>query len=1074
MFAPRSSVDPRPLGPSMVLSVALALASVLALAAPLHAQDAADAAEAIRSVVWRPIGPANMGGRVSDIDGVPGNPKIFYVSGADGGIFRTRNAGTTFEALFTDQPSYSIGALTVAPSDHNVIWVGTGEGDPRNSTSYGDGVYRSLDGGDTWTHLGLGDTERIKRIAVDPRDPDVAFVCALGHAWGPNEERGVFKTEDGGGTWERVLYIDQDTGCSDLDMDLSNPRIVYAGMWTHRRRPWRFDDGGKETALYRTKDGGATWEKLTNGLPSGPMARIGVAVAQSEPWTVYLITEAKDEGTLFRSDDGGESWRMVNDDPSINFRPFYYSDIRVDPSNPEIIFSLSGGLSKSMDGGRTFQRIGRGVHGDHQSMWIDPEDGDRVLSGSDGGFQVSYDGGDNFDIINTVTLSQFYQIDVDDRDPYWVCGGLQDNGNWCGPSNSLHSAGILKDDWFTYSGGDGFYSQSVPGQPHLVYSNSQGGNIMITDTRTGQTRRIHPYPKIVGSAGDALINHRYRFNWDAPIHVSPHEPGTVYWGGNVLFRSRDFGYSWDVISPDLTTDDPEKQLDSGGEIYNDNTAAEFHTTILTIAESPIEPGVIWVGTDDGNVQLTRDGGESWTLLNDRIRGLPAETWIAKIEASPHDAGTAFIAVDNHRLDDFTPYIFKTTDYGRSWTTLNEGLPQDDYVKVVRQDPRNPNLLYVGMERGLQASWDGGQTWASIRNGLPPVSIRDIKVHGRDNDLIIGSHGRGAFILDDLTPLQELGTAMTDGRRLFPIRRATRWQIARKDASQGQRSYSAPNPPNGALIQYYVSERPDEPLSLSITDATGEAIRTIRMRDVEPGVNRTLWDLRYQGPDPIPGQPAGGRGGGGGRGGRGGGGGPKVQPGTYTATLSGQGWEQSQTFEVRGDPRIDMSEEDFRIQFEALIALRTLSSEMNNTVGAAESVITQLEQLKETLPAGRGSNSDLTEDIDAAIREMTEVRDAQLRRPPPRMGYRQFPRVSEEIRSLNGAIGGVEARPTEPQLLRVDEITQEARAAMDAVQLILDTTIRELNERLGGDPRIRVDLGRNRRRAISQEDQGPGG
>ena len=795
------------------------------------------------------------------------------------------------------------------------------------------------------------------------------------------------------------------------------------------------------------------------------MARIGVSIAQSEPWTVYMITEAKNEGTLFRSDDSGESWRMVNDDPNINFRPFYYSDIRVDPSNPEIIFALSGGLSRSKDGGRTFQRIGQGVHGDHQSMWIDPEDGDRVLSGSDGGFQVSYDGGDNFDIINSVTLSQFYQIDVDDRDPYWVCGGLQDNGNWCGPSNSLHSAGIIKDDWFTYSGGDGFYSQSVPGQPHLVYSNSQGGNIMITDTRTGQTRRIHPYPKIVGSAGDAMINHRYRFNWDAPIHISPHDPGTVYWGGNVLFKSTDFGYSWDVISPDLTTDDPEKQLDSGGEIYNDNTAAEFHTTILTIAESSIESGVIWVGTDDGNVQLTRDGGETWTLLNDRIRGLPAETWIAKIEASPHDAGTAFVAVDNHRLDDFTPHIFKTTDYGRSWTTLDEGLPKDDYVKVVRQDPRNPNLLYVGMERGIQASWDGGGTWASIRNGLPPVSIRDIKVHPRDNDLIIGSHGRGAFILDDLTPLQEIGTAIADGRRLFPIRRATRWQIARRDASQGQRSYRAPNPPGGAVIQYYVSERPDGPLSLAITDAAGDAMRTIRLRNVEPGVNSTVWDLRYEGPDPIPGQGGGGRGGGG-RGGRGGGG-PKALPGTYTATLSGPGWEQSQTFEVRGDPRIEMSEEDFRIQFEALIALRALSSEMNGAIGAAESVVTQLEQLKETVPASGGQDDDLASAIDAATEEVNEVRDARLRRPPPRMGYRQFPRVSEEIRSLTGAIGGVEARPTEPQLLRIGEITREAEAAIDAMQLILDTTIRELNERLGGEPRIRVDLRRNRPRAISE-------
>ena len=1037
--------------------------AVLFLAAPAAAQDPSRIADAIRHLEWRPIGPANMGGRVTDIAGIPGDPKIFYVAGADGGLFRTTNAGVTFDELFTDQAYYSVGAIAIAPSDVNVIWLGTGEGDPRNSVSYGNGVYRSVDRGDTWKHVGLDGTERIKRIAIDPRDPDVAYVCALGREWGSNADRGVFKTSDGGGTWVKVLYLDENTGCSDLAMDLSNPRILFAGMWTFRRRPWRFDDGGGETALYRSKDGGTTWEKLTNGLPEGPMARIGVAIARSDPEIMYMVTEAKHEGTLFRSEDGGDTWRMVHDNPNINFRPFYYSDIRVDPNNPNIVYSLSGGLYKSIDGGRTFNRIARGVHGDHQSFWIDPLDSDRILSGSDGGFQISYDAGETWDIINNVTLAQFYQIDVDDQDPYYVCGGLQDNGNWCGPSNSLHSAGIIKDDWFRISGGDGFYSQSVPGRPHLIYTNSQGGNIMLTDTRSGATRRIHPYPKIVGSAGDAMLGHEYRFNWDAPIHLSPHDPATVYWGGNVLFRSRDFGYTWNVISPDLTTNDPEKQRSSGGEIYTDNTAAEFHTTILTIAESSVEADVIWVGTDDGNIQITRDGGATWTEVGRRIRGLPAYAWIAKIEASPHDSGTAFVAVDNHRSDDFRPYVFMTTDYGRNWRNLSTALPQDDYVKVVRQDPRNPNLLYVGMERGIYASWEMGRNWISIRNGLPAVSVRDIQIQRRENDLVIGTHGRGAYILDDLTPLQALTDALDGDATLFPIRRATRWQIASRDASLGQRSYRAANPPRGALIHFYLRAAPEREVTLSIADAAGEEIRSITLRDLEAGVNRTVWDLRYEAPTPIRDQESGGRGGffrarGG----------PLAPPGRYRVALSGGDWQVSGDLELRGDPRIEMSDADYRAQFDALITLRGMASEINEAINLSKSIVSQLADIHDVVShADDMEDAGLADTVTAAIDSLEAVTAEYLRRPPPRMTYRQRPRVSEEIRSLMFAIGGVTARPTEPQVTRMRQLRDEADSALVALDRIIDGQIRPLNQRLGSYPRIMVgSRGGTRPRATS--------
>jgi photosystem II stability/assembly factor-like uncharacterized protein len=1028
---------------------ALRLAALMLLAAgPLFAQSPG---EALKAVEFRSIGPTNMGGRTTDVDGIPGDPTTFYVSGADGGIFRTTNGGTTFTEIFNDEGWYSIGALAVAPSDHNVLWVGTGEGDPRNSTSYGNGVYRSTNGGATWKHVGLEDSERIKRILVDPRDADVAYVCALGHAWGPNDERGVFRTRDGGSTWEKVLYMDQDTGCSDLDLDLSNPRVLYAGMWTFRRRPWRFDDGGKQTAPYRSMDGGDTWQKLH--VTDAPMARIGIQVAQSQPNTVYVISEIPDmKGELWRSDDRGETWRVVNTDPNINFRPFYYSDLRIDPNDPEVLYTLSGGLSKSTDGGRTFERIARDVHGDHQSFWIDPMDSRRLISGSDGGFQLSFDAGQNFDVVNNVTLSQFYDVFPDDRDPYWVCGGLQDNGHWCGPSNSLNGPGILKDDWINLSGGDGFYAVPVPGSPWLVYTASQGGNIILNDTRTGASRRVHPDPKIVGSAGDAIVDHRYRFNWEAPIAISPHDPATVYFGGNVVFRSRDYGNSWDVISPDLTTDDPAKQQSSGGGIYTDNTAAEFYTTIFTIAESPVQPGVIWAGTDDGNIQITRDGGDTWTNVAPNVKGMPAGSWIAKIDPSWHDAGTAWVAVDDHRSDDFKPHAYVTRDYGKTWADISAGLPQDDYVKVVREDPRNPDLLYAGMERGLFASWDAGRTWVSIRNNIPPVSVRDIKIQQDYNDLVVGTHGRGAYVLDDLSAFQELPDALADpdGAFLFTIRRATRWQTANRDASLGQRTWRAENPPEGALIRYWVKDAPARPLTLEIADAQGQVVSTSTLRGVKAGVNQTSWNLRLEGAQPIPGEQGGGGGGFFGFGGSG----PTALPGTYTATIKGDGWERSRTFDVRGDPRVEMTNAQYKAQFDAVVALRDLTTRVNQSIGTAESVLKQLKDLASTLTTA-GDDVGIIQEIQDADAAVQDVSDEYLRRPPPRMGYRQRPRVSEELRSLMGSIAGVEAPPTVPQMDRLGELRGEVEQAIDALNLVLETKIRELNDKLGDRPHIMV-------------------
>jgi photosystem II stability/assembly factor-like uncharacterized protein len=1000
----------------------------------------AQKADMLTTYSWRAIGPANMGGRVTDIDGVPGDTSTFYVSGADGGIHKTTDGGVSFKPIFENQRAYSIGALTLAPSDKNVLWVGTGEGDPRNSVGYGWGVYRSVDGGDSWKHLGLKETERIKRIVVDPNNPDVACVCALGKEWGPNKERGVFKTTDGGKTWDKILYIDENTGCADLAMENENPRIMYAGMWTFRRKPWRFDDGGQNTAIYKTTDGGATWEKIMNGLPQTYMARPGIHIAQSDPNIIYLMTEFKGGGTAFRSEDKGAHWTLVNDDPNINFRPFYYSDVRVDPKRPNILFSISGRLSRSKDSGASWEQIATTVHGDHQALWIDPENPSYILNGSDGGFQRSFDGGDSWEVINNIELSQFYQIQVDNLKPYNVYGGLQDNGTWVGPSNSLYEAGILKRHWKGLAYGDGYYAEPIPGNEHLVYTNLQGGVPFLVDSRYGNVQTIHPYPKIVGSAGDAIENHNYRFNWDAPIHISPHDPETVYIGGNVIFKSQDRGNSWEVISPDLTTNDKSKQRSSGGTIYQDNTAAEFHCTVLYIAESPLQKGVIWAGTDDGNIQLTSDGGASWNKLNDRIKGLPEYSWISKIHASEHDAGTAFIVVDQHRMNDFSPYIFMTENFGNTWQKISTDLPQDDYVKVVRQDPHNPNLLFAGMEHGIYASWNKGKNWEKINIDLPNVSVRDLRIHKRDRDLIVGTHGRGAYILDDIRPLEELTSAEGKELHLFPVREAVLWNMFWRLENLGDRTYKAKNPEYGAYINFYLNQDTKEPIDIQIKDGSGNLITTLTHKQAKKGINRVVWDLGYDGAQPLKNKVKEGFSYGSIR--------PKVVPGTYKAHIAHKGINVNTEINIVGDLRINLSDAAYKAKLDALLELRNLLSQTHQLIDQFSSVIDQLANLNEKLE----SNSKAKSLVNTTHKELKAYKGDHLMRPPPSMNYRQRPRLREEIRSLMSAIDNTTNPPTLPQLERIKSLKAEFNSHKDRMKEV-ETSILEINTTTASTPQI---------------------
>jgi photosystem II stability/assembly factor-like uncharacterized protein len=1087
--------------------VSLSTASRLSAqnAAPTAAEKAAaprdPVSELVRRLDWRSVGPANNAGRISVVVGVPGDPFTYYVAGANGGIIKTTNGGTTFRPIFDKQDVSSIGAIAIAPSDPNVIYVGTGEGNPRNNASIGDGMYKSIDGGEHWTHIGLEKSDKIARVVIDGRNPDIVFACGIGREWGPNEERGVFRTTDGGKSWKKVLYVDPQTGCSDISADPNNSNIIYAGMYTYRRWAWHLESGGGNTAVYKSVNGGDTWERLSGkdkerGLPKGDMDRIGVAVAPSDPNIVYVVSETKNEGELWRSDDAGATWRTVNRDPNINFRPFYYADIRVDPRNPNKIFSLSGALYLSEDGGTTFRTIARDVHGDHQAMWIDPLNPNRVLSGSDGGWQVSYDGSKTFEVVNTFPFTQFYHINYDMQRPYMACGGLQDNGNWCGPSQTLSGQGNRKADWYTVSGGDGFFTVPVMDKPWLVYSDAQGGMLNITDTRTGTQKTIYPYPNRVGSVGDAMISHKYRFNWNSPIALSPQNPKVVYFGGNVLFKSTDYGMSWTPISGDLTTNDPAKQQSSGGPIVVDNTAAEFHCTILTIAPSPLDSNVIWVGTDDGNVQVTRDGGKTWTSVFRNVPGLKPNAWIPTVEASHFDVGTAYVAADHHQDDDYTPYAYMTTDFGKTWTRITGDLPaKATWVHVVREDPRNRNLLYLGAEMGVWASWDRGAHWTSLRGDLPVVQVRDIQIHPRDNDLLLATHGRGLYILDDITALQQLESVKTQDVVVFDARPAVRWNMWSRDGNLGQKTWRGENPPAGALITYYLREQPPGEVNLTITDKDGKVVRRMRRVNDEAGVNRVSWDLRYDAP---PGGPAGGAARAAASGGaqgtpadtslgalrarrraatEGAGEGsnddnpfagpqaPSVLPGTYTVALSVGGREYKKELQVEMDPRSDMTPAQVIAQHDAAIQLRDLTLRVNQVIATTDDVVRQLTSLQDQLRRSPRSGTDgvaaapdstqrrVLADVDSALRDLRHFRDSVLARPLPGLGYRQYPRLREEVQTVSGMVWRPLKPPTAGEMLRLGELKTETDGAQARLDAIISSRVARINQALAGTPHV---------------------
>ena len=993
-----------------------------------------------QNMTWRSIGPANMGGRMVDIEAVSGNPHIIYLGTASSGIWKSIDGGIKFKPIFDDQPVHAIGDIAIAPSNPDILWVGTGEGNARDSVSCGNGVYKSTDAGAHWTHMGLDDTRFISEIVIHPTNPDIVYVAVIGHIWGPHKERGVYMTTDSGKTWKNVLYVDEKTGASDMDMDPSNPNILYAGMWTFQRHSWTHQSGSDKGGVFKSIDGGQTWRKLTNGLPT-LIGRIGVKVAPSNPNVVYAIMECK-EGTLFRSNDVGKSWKKISSDWNIVMRGFYYAELHVDPQDENHIYALANSLSVSEDGGKTFRGIrDSGLHGDWHGMWIDPKDPNYMVIGNDGGCGISYDGDKNWDRLNTMPHGQLYRIDYSLDVPFYnVAGGMQDNSTWLGPARSRCSLGILNDDWSVYGGGDGFYPVFHRKKP-LFICEGQKGSMSRIDLTTGESQNISPSP--FPSQAHPAEDLPYRFAWNTPIVASPHNPDTIYLGGNVLFRSRNFGTEWEIISPDLTTNNPEKQKPAGGSIAIEGTGAEYHCTIRTIAESPVKKNVIWVGTDDGLVHVTNNGGKDWTDVTKNIPDILPEGYVTNVEASRFDVATAYITYDRHMLDDIKPYVFKTKDFGETWENITGNLPNKGYAHIIREDPQNPQLLYVGTEFGIYVSFSGGKNWINLgMKNLPTVSIRDLKVHPMENDLILGTHGRSFYILDDIAFIQELSKEILDlDVHLFNLMKAWRYSLVRnKVTTGGAKAFRGSNPDYGALITYYLKSSPGEKttVQIQIYDSQGKLVKEMKGTK-NAGINRVAWPLQYDGPTPRhPDRPQVVERGRVSRG-------PQALPGKYTVKLVVGDKEISKTLDVKMDPAIKVSKSALRTQLKNTMELRDMLSSLNLALRNLDTIESQCKELlekieksKETPEAAKKDINDLLEKA-KYMREHMSIEGRNYNWTP---GF-----IFGKVSSLFSAIGGSNAPPTRHQLDFLEEVRVEYLETLNNVNNLNEKDIPVLNRTL---------------------------
>ena len=1000
------------------------------------ASDEEEAKGPWHGLTWRLVGPFR-GGRVLAVTGVIGDPHIYYFGGVAGGVWKSIDGGLTWRPI-TDKVkdmSPSIGAIAVAPSDPNVIYAGTGEACIRGNIVGGNGVYKSIDAGKTWSYAGLRDTHAIGRIIVNPKNADIAFVAALGHPFGPNPERGIFRTADGGKTWGKALYKDENSGGIDLSFDPNNANVIFAALWQARRFPWDMQSGGPGSGLYRSTDGGDTWKQLTDhGLPEGTMGRIGVAVDYNST-RVWALVE-NDKGGLFRSDDGGDNWTLVNSDRQYRQRAFYYTHVFADPHSPDGVYVLNTGMFHSNDGGKTFRSI-RVPHGDNHGLWIDPGDPNRMIESNDGGANVSTNGGASWTSQANQPTAQFYHAITDNRFPYWVYGAQQDNSS-VGIASAARG-GIGRPSWYPVGGGESGYIAPDPRDPEIVYAGSYGGEITRYNHHTGEEMNITPWP--VNPIGAAAADQKYRFQWTEPIVFSPHDPRVLYFAAQVLFKTSDEGMHWEIISPDLTRNDKTKQQAAGGPITKDNTGVEVFDTIFSVVESPVQKDLIWAGSDDGLVHITTDGGKNWS--NVTPKAMPEWGAVSMIEASPYDAGTAYVAVERHRLDDFSPYIFKTADFGKTWTSIHSGIPADDYAHAVRMDRKRKDLLYAGTEKGVFVSFDDGANWQRLQTNLPVVPVWDIYVH--NDDLVAATHGRSFWILDDLSPLQQFNPDFAkDDVHLYSPRTAVRAEFGGGFGSGG--GEVGQNPPSGAVIYYSLKtaiKKPEGkkdgeaqadgsaagakavPITMEILDSKGQVIRKYppkpqpsdeasgeeggfgrpqaRALPIEAGLNRFVWDLQYEGSSRVPNSPLWG----------GNTDGPVALPGNYQVKLTVQGKSYTAPLEIKPDPRVKTTQADLEKQFDLRLKIRDRVTQAHDAINQIRDIRAQINALNKRLE-GQPQAKAVAEAGKQLDKKMTEVEEVLVQtKATSNQDVLNYPiRLNNYLVALGGVVESADGAPTQ--------------------------------------------------------------
>jgi photosystem II stability/assembly factor-like uncharacterized protein len=1028
-----------------------------------------------KGLQWRSIGPYR-GGRSVAVAGVPSQPMVYYFGATGGGIWKTTDGGVNWSPISDGQPfgTGTVGAIAVSDSDPNIIFAGMGESPVRGNVSHGDGVYKSTDAGKTWKRVGLEDTRQISKVRIHPKNPDIVYVAALGHIFGSNEQRGIFRSKDGGKNWERILYRNDKAGAIDLALDPTNPNVLYAGFWEVIRKPWTFESGGAGSGIFKSTDGGDTWTEVTHneGLPKGVIGKIGLAVSPVNSERVWALVEAE-EGGVFRSDDGGKKWVRVNEERKLRQRAWYYSNIYADPQNVESVYVLNTGFYRSNDGGKTFDAI-RTPHGDNHDLWIAPNDSQRMIEANDGGANVSFNGGKTWTEQDQPT-AQFYRVAVDDDFPYHIYGAQQDNST-VKIASRTNDAGIDRSDWYDVGGGESGWIAPYPKDSDIVFAGSYGGLITRYDNHTKQLQDVSPWPDnpMGYGAGDL----KYRFQWNFPIVFSSHDPETLYAGANVLFKSTNQGKSWEVISPDLTRNDKSKQGPAGGPITKDNTSIEYYDTIFTVIESPVKQGVIWTGSDDGLVHVTRDGGKTWD--NVTPKGMPDWIQINSIDASPFDAGTAYVAATMYRLDDFRPFLYKTTDFGKTWTKITNGIPETTFTRVIREDPGKRGLLFAGTETGMYISFDDGADWQPFQLNLPVVPITDLIIHKRDQSLVAATQGRAFWVLDDLPALRQLADVAKTNSALL-LKPGDTYRMRGGGFPLPPTATLGRNPTNGAIIYYYLKDKPTSQVTLEFADAEGKTIRKFTSRaperpapsatpgagappttppeqpqapsgeeveegfsrggapsriTAEQGMNRFVWDMRYPDASRFPGMILW----------EGDTRGPIVTPGVYQVKLTVEGKTQTQTFEIKKDPRLATTNEEFARQFDLLMKIHNKLTETNNAILQIRDVRTQVNDLLKRV--GDTPNSKAVIEVGKTLNTRITVIEEALYQTKNRSSQDplNYPiKLNNKLAALGGVVASADAAPTAQAYTIYEQLVTQIDAQLQRLREVVQNDLPAFNQ-----------------------------